>query len=97
MSVLVVGASGFVGLALAEHLLSRGDAVIAADIEALPPRAARDLPALPGNLVAVERLDVIDAEGYAALVARHRPRAIVHLAAMTPLGGVPPALARRTA
>ncbi|WP_372619074.1 NAD-dependent epimerase/dehydratase family protein [Falsiroseomonas sp.] len=97
MSVLVVGASGFVGLALVEHLLARGDAVVAADIEAPPPRAARELPALPGRLLAVERLDVTDAEAYAALVARHRPRAIVHLAAMTPLGRVPPSLARRTA
>jgi len=35
--------------------------------------------------------------GHAALVARHRPRAIVHLTAMTPLGRVPPALACRTA
>lgn len=97
MSVLVVGASGFVGLALVEHLLARGDAVVAADIEPLPPRAARELPALPGRLLAVERLDATDAEAYAAVVARHRPRAVVHLAAMTPLGRVPPALARRTA
>jgi UDP-glucuronate 4-epimerase len=97
MSVLVVGASGFVGLALVEHLLARGDAVVAADIDALPPRAARELPGLPGRLIAAERLDVTDGEGYAALVARHRPRAIVHLAALTPLGRVPPALACRTA
>ncbi|PWS38724.1 hypothetical protein DFH01_05550 [Falsiroseomonas bella] len=97
MSVMIVGASGFVGLALAEHLLARGDAVVAADIEALPPRAARDFAALPGRLIAVERLDATDGETYAALVARHRPRAIVHLAALTPLGRVPPALARRTA
>lgn len=97
MTILVVGASGFVGLALVEHLLARGDAVFAADIEALPPRAARELPALPGRLLGTERLDVTDTEAYSALVARHRPRAIVHLAAMTPLGRVPPALARRTA
>jgi UDP-glucuronate 4-epimerase len=97
MSVMVVGASGFVGLALVEHLLARGDAVVAADIEDLPPRAAREFPSLPGRLLAVERLDVTDGDAYAALVARHRPRTIVHLAALTPLGRVPPALARRTA
>lgn len=96
MTILVVGASGFVGLALVEHLLARGDAVVAADLEPLPPRALRDLPALPGRLLATDRLDVTDASAYAALVARHRPRAIVHLAAMTPLGRVPPALACRT-
>jgi len=97
MTVLVVGASGFVGLALVERLLARGDAVVAADLDAMPPRAARELPALPGRLVAAERLDVTDAGRYAALVAHHRPRAIVHLAAVTPLGRVPPALACRTA
>ena len=43
MTVLIVGAAGFVGLALMEHLLARGDAVVAADLEALPPRA------LPGS------------------------------------------------
>jgi len=97
MTVLVVGASGFVGLALVEHLLARGDAVVAADIDALPPRAARELPALRGRLLATERLDVTDPQAYAALVDRHRPRAIVHLAAITPLGRVPPTLASRTA
>ena len=97
MTVLVVGASGFVGLALVEHLLRRGDAVVAADMDAMPARAAREFPALPGKLLGAERLDVTDAEGYAALVRRHRPRAIAHLAALTPLGRVPPALARRTA
>jgi len=97
MTVLVVGAAGFVGLALVEYLLARGDGVVAADIEALPPRALREFPALAGRLIAVERLDVTDAEAYTALVRRHRPRAVVHLAALTPLGRVPPALARRTA
>ena len=97
MTVLVVGASGFIGLALMEHLLARGDAVVAADLEALPPRALREFPSLPGQLLAIERLDVTDAEAYGRLVQRHRPRAIVHLAAVTPLGRVPPRLARRTA
>lgn len=72
---MIVGASGFVGLALAEHLPARGDAVIAADIEPMPPRAAHEFPSLPGRLVAAERLDATDAGTYAALVARHRPRA----------------------
>ncbi|MCZ8148936.1 MAG: NAD-dependent epimerase/dehydratase family protein, partial [Roseomonas sp.] len=76
MTVLIVGAAGFVGLALMEHLLARGDAVVAADLEALPPRALREFPSLPGQLLAIERLDVTDPEAYARLVQRHRPRAI---------------------
>lgn len=97
MTILVVGAAGFVGLALTEHLLARGDAVVAADIAPLPPRAETEFAQLPGRLVSTERLDVTRSDDYEALVRRHRPRAVVHLAAMTPLGAVPPALARRTA
>jgi len=96
MPVMVTGAAGFVGLALAEHLLARGDPVVAVDRDPLPARAERDFSRLPGRLLAAERLDVRDAAAFAALVARHRPRALVHLAALTPLGPVPPALAIRT-
>ncbi|MGK7865944.1 NAD-dependent epimerase/dehydratase family protein [Falsiroseomonas sp. E2-1-a20] len=96
MSILVTGAAGFVGLATIEHLLRRGDAVLAADLEALPEPALRAFAALPGQLQTA-RLDVTDAAAFAALVAQHRPRAILHLAALTPLGRVPTALAIRTA
>jgi UDP-glucuronate 4-epimerase len=96
MSILVSGAAGFVGLATTEHLLRRGDGVIAADLEALPEPALRAFATLPGRLQTA-RLDVAEAGAYAELVARHRPRAIVHLAALTPLGRVPTALAIRTA
>ena len=40
-TVLVTGASGFVGLALAEHLLARGDRVVGYDLAAPPPAARR--------------------------------------------------------
>jgi nucleoside-diphosphate-sugar epimerase len=96
MSILVTGAAGFVGLATTEHLLRRGDSVIAVDLETPPDHALAAFAGLPGTLRA-ERLDVTDAAAYAALVARHRPRAIIHLAALTPLGRVPSALAIRTA
>jgi UDP-glucuronate 4-epimerase len=96
MSILLTGAAGFVGLATTEHLLRRGESVVAADLEALPDAALHAFAGLPGALL-TERLDVTDAAAYAALVARHRPRAILHLAALTPLGRVPAALAIRTA
>lgn len=97
MTILITGAAGFVGLALAEYLLARGDNIIAADIDALPERAVRDFARLPGRIVAAEQFDASDSAAYASVVARHRPLAIVHLAALTPLGTVPPALAIRLA
>ncbi|MCC7425831.1 MAG: NAD(P)-dependent oxidoreductase [Alphaproteobacteria bacterium] len=97
MAVMVTGAAGFVGLALCEYLLGRGDDVIAVDLDAMPERAAREFARAKGRLVASESLDVRDGAAFSALLARHRPRALVHLAAMTPLGAVPPALAVRTA
>jgi UDP-glucuronate 4-epimerase len=50
MTVLVTGASGFVGLALTEALLTAGESVVGFDI-APPPAAAQTLfAALPGQL-----------------------------------------------
>jgi len=97
MTILVTGAAGFVGLAVVEHLLARGDRVIAADITPLPDRAAAEFERLPGELAGTPALDVTDAAAFAALVAAERPRAIVHLAALTPLAAVTPALAIRLA
>lgn len=94
MAVLVTGAAGFVGLALTEHLLARGETVIASDLSPLPERARRDFGSLAGRLETV-RLDVTDAAAFAALAAARRPRAIVHLAALTPLGAVTAAEAQR--
>jgi nucleoside-diphosphate-sugar epimerase len=96
MSILLTGAAGFVGLATAEHLLRRGETVIAADLDSLPERALRDFAGLPGRLQP-ERLDVTDQAAFAGLATRLRPSAILHLAALTPLGRVPTALAIRTA
>lgn len=96
MTVLVTGAAGFVGLALTEHLLARGETVVAADLSPLPERARRDFAALPGRCETA-RLDVTDAAAFTALATAHRPRAIAHLAALTPLGAVTAAEAQRLA
>ena len=81
-TVLVTGASGFVGLALAEHLLARGDHVIGYDL-AVPPRAAlRAFEALPGRFVAVSG-DVRDTAMLTRALQAHRVHKLVLLAAIT--------------
>ena len=50
MTVLVTGASGFVGLNLVEALLGRGEDVVAFDAQAVPESARRAFASLPGAL-----------------------------------------------
>ncbi len=64
-AVLVTGAGGFVGLALVEALLARGEAVTALDAAPLPDAARGHFAALPGRLQPV----VADARDAAAMQA----------------------------
>jgi hypothetical protein len=48
MTTLVTGASGFVGLNVVEHLLSRGSRVVALSHDRMPATTARDFVMLPG-------------------------------------------------
>jgi UDP-glucose 4-epimerase len=50
---VVFGGSGFIGLAVAEHLLQRGSAVTVFDANPIPPQAFGYLSSLPGDLVFV--------------------------------------------
>jgi UDP-glucuronate 4-epimerase len=85
MTVIVTGAAGFIGMHVAERLLERGERVIGVDDftpyydPALKAARAARLEGRDGfELV---RLDVADEAGFAALVERTAPEAIVHLAA----------------
>ena len=85
MLVLVTGAAGFIGSALATALLQRGDRVVGIDslndyydVNLKRARLAR-LTAHPG--FEFLQLDVAGREGVAALFARHRFDAVAHLAA----------------
>ena len=85
MLVLVTGAAGFIGSALATALLERGDRVVGVDslndyydVSLKRARLAR-LTAYPG--FEFLQLDVAARDEVAALFARHRFDAVAHLAA----------------
>lgn len=81
--ILVTGASGFIGYAVTEALVRRGDEVIATDVSAGPrlARLARDhtrLSVVPG--------DITEWSGIVRLVKERAPDKVVHCAAVV---GVP--------
>jgi len=83
--VLVTGAAGFIGAALAKRLLERGDSVVGVDnlsdyydVGLKQARLARLTPYATFRDV---RLDIADAEGLDSLFARERPTRVVNLAA----------------
>ncbi|WP_240883562.1 NAD-dependent epimerase/dehydratase family protein [Sphingomonas sp. SFZ2018-12] len=83
--VLVTGAAGFIGHAVAHRLLDRGERVIGVDIlndyydPALKAARLANLTAREG--FAFHRLDIAEAEAIAALVGDHGVVRVVHLAA----------------
>ena len=83
--IIVTGAAGFIGRHVALRLLDQGEEVVGVDDftpyydPALKEARARELEARPG--FRMERLDVADADAFAALVRRSGARRIVHLAA----------------
>ena len=82
-AVLVTGGAGFIGCALAPHLLRLGLPVVAVDslLEQVHPGGARPA-ALPGDVELVVG-DVADPAVWDDVLARHRPQLVVHLAAET--------------
>ncbi|MEG3167890.1 NAD-dependent epimerase/dehydratase family protein [Sphingomonas sp. LB3N6] len=83
--ILVTGAAGFIGHAVSHRLIERGETVIGVDnLNNYYDPALKDarLSTFNGRREFVfERMDIADAEGIAALVARHGITRVVHLAA----------------
>ena len=91
--VLVTGAAGFIGSHLSERLLDRGDRVIGLDnfCDFYDPSVKRRHleRAGTGDRFELVEADIRDREAVAAAFERHRPQAVVHLAAMA---GVRPSI-----
>jgi UDP-glucuronate 4-epimerase len=87
--ILITGAAGFIGAAVAERLLQRGERVVGLDnlnpyySPALKRARLERLQGMPGaeNRFAFVQLDLEARDAMAELFARERPRAVVHLAA----------------
>jgi UDP-glucuronate 4-epimerase len=84
MTVLVTGAAGFIGAAVCERLLERGERVVGLDnlnsyYDPALKQARLERLVAPGW--SFQRLDLADGEAMAVLFASIRPRAVVHLAA----------------
>lgn len=80
MTVLITGASGFVGLALVEALLAGGNGVVALDAAPMPAIAQAHFASLPGAL----RMVVADARDEAAMArAMEGAECMVIMAAVT--------------
>ena len=85
-TILVTGASGFVGSWLSKKLLDRGDRVVGIDnLNDYYPivhkrRHLADL--LPQSQFKFIEADIRDADAMRQIVAEHTPAAIAHLAAM---------------
>jgi nucleoside-diphosphate-sugar epimerase len=82
MAAFVTGAAGFVGLAVTEALLMRGERVIGFDLCPVPEHAKRTFAGLPGRFEQVIG-DICDAEGLKAALRQSDANCVLNLAAVT--------------
>ncbi|KEO54390.1 dTDP-glucose 4,6-dehydratase [Thioclava pacifica] len=81
MKILVTGGAGFIGSAVVRLAISRGYEVV--NLDALTYAACLEnvAPVADSPLYAFEKADIRDADALAAIFARHKPDAVMHLAA----------------
>ena len=83
MKVLVTGGAGFIGTSVARHLLAAGDSVVNLDkLTYAGSNPSLEPLATSGNY-ALEIADVADRAAVARIFAKHKPDAVMHLAAET--------------
>ena len=80
--ILITGATGFLGSWIISALVDQGADVIATDVSLDHGRLEALRSDLPEGRVAFHICDVTDAEALEALIAKTRPRGIIHLAAL---------------
>jgi nucleoside-diphosphate-sugar epimerase len=82
MAAFITGAAGFIGLAVTEALLTRGERVIGFDLSPLSGHAQRTFAGLPGRFEQVIG-DVCDAQGLKAALRQSDANCVLNLAAVT--------------
>ncbi|MBC7144399.1 MAG: dTDP-glucose 4,6-dehydratase [Thioclava marina] len=81
MKILVTGGAGFIGSAVVRLAVSRGHKVV--NLDALTYAACLEnvAPVADSPLYAFEKADIRDPKALAEIFARHKPDAVMHLAA----------------
>jgi UDP-glucuronate 4-epimerase len=82
MAAFVTGAAGFIGLAVTEALLTRGERVIGFDLFPVSEHAERTFAGLPGKFEQVMG-DICDAEGLKVALRQSDANCVLNLAAVT--------------
>jgi dTDP-glucose 4,6-dehydratase len=83
MKLLITGGAGFIGSAVARRAISQGCQVVNVDVLTYAANLdnVAEVAGQPGY--AFEQADIRDGEAMAAVIERHQPDAIVHVAAET--------------
>lgn len=81
MKILVTGGAGFIGSAVVRHAIRQGHAVVNLDALTYAGNLANVAEVSGSPLYAFEKADICDRPAIDRILARHRPDAIMHLAA----------------
>ena len=81
MKILVTGGAGFIGSAVVRLAVARGHEVVNLDALTYAACLANVAPVASSNLYSFEKADIRDRAALDAILARHAPDAILHLAA----------------
>ena len=81
MKILVTGGAGFIGSAVVRRAVADGHEVVNLDALTYSANLENVAPVAQSGAYAFEEADVCDAAAMAEIFARHRPDAVMHLAA----------------
>ena len=81
MKILITGGAGFIGSAVVRQAVAQGHEVVNLDVLTYSANLENVAQAASSPLYAFEEADICDAPRMADIFARHRPDAVMHLAA----------------